>query len=110
MAIGVKVDIDGVRYKVSEEAFRNGQYALANQAHADMNPFVPKKEGVLRQQSFVKPDGSAIVYKAPYAAKQFFTQSFRHSTPGTGARWDLVAKSLFLKDWVKAFTKGAGIK
>lgn len=41
--MGIKVNLSGVRTKVSPEAMRRGRYALGNQAMADMNQFVPRK-------------------------------------------------------------------
>ena len=37
--MGVKVDLTGIRAKVSPQAMKRGRYALGNQAMADMNPY-----------------------------------------------------------------------
>lgn len=108
--MGVKVELGGVRDKISPQAMKRGRYALANQAMADMNPFVPKKNNILRQSAHVKSDGSAILYETKYARKQFYLNGKKYSTPGTGPRWDLKAKSLYMPSWKKAYLKGAGIK
>lgn len=108
--MGVKVELGGVRDKISPQAMNRGRYALANQAMADMNPFVPKKNNILRQSTHVKSDGSAILYETKYARKQFYLNGKKYTTPGTGPRWDLKAKSLYMPSWKKAYLKGAGIK
>lgn len=106
---GIKVELSGVRAKVSEQAFDRGRYALGNQMMTDMDPFVPKKGGALRQSSHLSGDNKEIIYQMPYAARQFYVQAYNYSTPGTGSRWDLKASSMFMSEWVKVFTKGMGI-
>lgn len=113
----VEINLDKVKTKLDSKNIQRGQYALANQALADMNPFIPMNEGILRQGATIDIDGSAINYNAPYAAPQF--RGYRttkkgkkvffsdYTTPGTGPRWDLKGKGLFMSDWIKAFTKGA---
>lgn len=107
--ISVKVDIGGVKKKLSPKSFDKGKYSLMNQVHSDMNQFVPKLQGDLRMQSNVTSDNSSIVYSAPYARRMFYMKFVNYTTPGTGARWDLKAKSLFISSWIKAFKGGAGL-
>ncbi len=108
--MGIKVNLDGVRAKVSPQAMKRGRYALANQAMADMNSFVPKKNNILRQSAHIKSDGSAILYETKYARRQFY----------------LNGKNILLQEQVqdgilkqnhcicllgkKAYLKGAGIQ
>ncbi|EPI19383.1 minor capsid protein [Enterococcus faecium] len=108
--MGVKVDIGGIRKKISPEAMKRGRYELANQAMGDMHRFVPKKNNILRESARIKSDGSAILYRTKYAKRQFYLNGKEYTTPGTGPRWDLKAKSLYMPAWEKAFLKGAGIK
>lgn len=103
------IDLDGVRKKISDEAILNGRRAFANQAMADMDPFVPMQNGILRMSVSMTMDGGEIHYNAPYAAVQFYKQMYNYSTPGTGPRWDLKAQSMFISDWIKAFTEGMGL-
>lgn len=106
---GIKVEIAGVRSKVSDQAFERGRFALGNQAMADMDAFVPRKDGILRQSVHLSSDAKEIIYQTPYAKRQFYQQAYNYSTPGTGARWDLKAQGLFMSAWVQAFTKGMGL-
>lgn len=108
MSSSVKIDLSGVRRKISHANLRRGTYAVAYQAMADMNRFVPMKEGNLRQAAHVADDGS-INYEMKYARKQFYLNGRKYSTPGTGPRWDLKAKGIYMPSWKKAFVKGAGI-
>ena len=105
--VSVKINLDGARRKLSAQSLDRGRYALANQAMADMNQFVPMDEGNLRQASAIGADGKSITYNMPYAANLFYMYKFNYTTPGTGPRWDLKAKSVFMSDWIEAFTKGA---
>lgn len=103
----VDIDLSGVYKKLSPNAVQAGQRAVANQAMADMNRFVPMREGNLRQATSINIDGSAVNYHMKYAAYHFYNQWNNYTTPGTGPRWDLKAKGLFINDWLEAFKKGA---
>jgi len=106
----VKIDIDlsGAYKKLNSQSVNRGRYAVANQALADMNQFVPKDEGTLRTATSIDLDGSNINYNMPYAARMFYMPMYNYTTPGTGPRWDVKAKRMFMSDWVNAFKKGAG--
>lgn len=110
----VEVNLDGVKKKLSQSSLDKGQYALANQALADMNQFVPFKEDPLRTSGTVDSNGKSISYNTPYARAQFYGFVGKggypvrnYTTPGTGPRWDEKAKSIYMKDWIKAFVEGA---
>lgn len=106
--IKVKVDLSGVRRKLSPTNFKRGQFAMANQAMADMNTFVPKREGDLRNSAHIDSGGQFVVWETPYAKRQFYGIGIHNYTaPGTGPRWDLKAKGMYLNSWVDAFKKGA---
>lgn len=106
--IKVKVDLSGVRRKLSPTNFKRGQFAMANQAMADMNTFVPKREGDLRNSAHIDSGGQFVVWETPYAKRQFYGIGIHnYTTPGTGPRWDLKAKGMYLNSWVDAFKKGA---
>lgn len=100
MAVRVKVmkDLIGVKPRV-EQMTKLGQYALVNQVHADMNNYVPKLTGDLRNQSFIASDGKSIIYNVRYAKRQFYVPARRYTTPGTGPRWDEKAKSIHIRSW-----------
>lgn len=108
MGVKVTTELGGVKKKLSHQNMERGQYAVANQAMADMNPFVPMKEGVLRQSAHIV-NKTQIAYEMPYAKAKFYNPSYRPSTPGTGPRWDLKAKGLYSKNWTKAFVKGSDL-
>lgn len=105
--MAIKVDLKGANRKLSKPNLERGLYAMANQAMADMNPFVPFKEGELRQK--VHASKGSVIYESKYAKRQFYLQGRKYTTPGTGPRWDLKAKSRFRGSLPKAFKKGAGI-
>ena len=109
----VIIDLERAKAKLSQGSIARGRYALANQALADMNQFVPKLEGDLRTATSVEADGTAINYNMPYARAQFYGfvgggyPIENYTTPGTGSRWDLKAASMFMEDWKRAFVEGA---
>ena len=111
MVVKVNVDLDGFMDQTSLTNVKRGQYALVNQAMSDMEQFVPKDQGHLRDSVHATYDGSQITYAMPYAKAQFYGIINGHpihnyTTPGTTKRWDLKAKSMFMDSWVKAFTEG----
>ena len=105
----VKINLDGALKKLSKDNIQKGRYAVANQALADMAPYVPKDEGVLRMSATIDADGKAINYNTPYARRRFYEPAKNYTTPGTGPRRDLKAESLHMKDWERAFLKGADL-
>lgn len=111
MAFRINVDLDGFMDQTSLNNVKRGQYALVNQAMSDMEQFVPKDQGHLRDSVHATSDGGQITYAMPYAKAQFYGIINGHpvhnyTTPGTTKRWDLKAKSMFMDSWVKAFTEG----
>lgn len=76
-----------------------GQYALANQVHADANLYAPRKSGDLRIQSYVSMDSKQIIWNAPYARRQYYNQFRNYTTPGTGPKWDQKAKAIHGRQW-----------
>jgi|SRR5690625_8703 len=105
--VQVSIDLNRAKVKMSQQSVQRGRYALANQAMADMNQFVPMDEGTLRQTASVDVTGEAISYNTPYARRLFYMPMYNYTTPGTGPRWDMKAKRIFMSDWIRAFTKGA---
>lgn len=115
--VSVKVDIKNIEKKVSPTALARGRLAITNQMLMDMSPFVPFRSGDLRGSGYANKD--SVIYTALYARAQFYGSSYnkkrrftfkRYTTPGTGKRWDLKAKSLHAKDWEKVGMKALGVK
>lgn len=105
----VKIDFEGIHKKFSVQNKDRGRRALSNQMLADMNPYVPKKEGFLRTATSISLDGSEIYYHMNYASKQFNIRHRNYTEPNTGPRWDLKAKGLHMRDWEKAYVRGADL-
>ena len=106
-SVDVKVDFDGIHEKFSERNITFGRRAMANQMLADMNRFVPRRDGILRMNTSLAFDGSEIYYHQKYASRQFYNQFENYTTPNTGPRWDKKAYSIHKNQWKKQFVKGA---
>jgi hypothetical protein len=108
----VEIDKRLFEKKVSVMNLERAMFAFTNQAHADMNRYVPKLSGDLRDKSHVYKN--RISYIVPYANYQYRGISSlgnklsKYSTPGTGSHWDKRAKANHLSSWRKAFVKGGG--
>ena len=108
----VKVEKNGADRKLSMMNINSAMYYMTSQMHMDMNLYVPKRQGNLRDKSFVNKN--RITYAAPYARAQFrgFVNGSRvrnYTTPGTSRRWDLRAKANHMDAWRKAFIKGGNL-
>ncbi|VDG26349.1 minor capsid protein [Lactiplantibacillus mudanjiangensis] len=111
MVLKVNVDLAQFNDRTSPVNIKKAQYALMNQAMSDMEKFVPKDQGHLRDSAHIDAAGSHIAYDMPYAKVQFYGMVNGHriheyTTPGTSRRWDLKGKSMFMSSWVKAFKEG----
>lgn len=114
MGATVKINLEGVKAKLSTKNIERGRYAMANQMLSDMQPLIPNRDGILQQVGMIEGNGESLTWILPYAKAQFYGGNgivvFRkYTTPGTGPRWDLKGKNMFMFDWVNAFTKGAGL-
>lgn len=98
-----------LKIKVTKEAldlvgdFRRmtkaGQRALASQVLADTNRFVPMLNGDLRSSGTVSTDNKTVSWNTPYARRQYYNVGAKFSTAGTGAFWDMRAKSVYGSSW-----------
>lgn len=111
--VRVIVDLNKAKAKVSRQSHQRGHYAVANQALASMDPYVPARDWILRNTATVAIDGTAVNYNTPYARPQFYgmikgSRISNYTTPGTGRRWDLRMKSKHMDKLTEAYLKGAG--
>ena len=107
--VNVDVDVSKIPPKIHGR-IPKAQYIMANQVHADMNPYVPMLTGDLRNQSTIATDGKSIYYNVPYARYQFYIQHSRYTTPGTGPRWDLKAKAIHGASWARVAGRAMNLK
>lgn len=106
MAVRVKIkkNLKGIKPRVSQMTQR-GQYALANQVHADSNLYAPMKSSDLRNQSTIAIDGKSVIWNVPYARRQYYNQFSKYTTPGTGPKWDQKALSIHRSQWEQIIKK-----
>src|SRR5690625_2670880 len=109
MKVNVDVDVKKIPPKI-HNAVPKAQYVMANQVHADMNPYVPMLTGDLRNQSTIAIDGKSIYYNVPYARRRFYEPARRYSKPGTTARWDLKAKAIHGASWARVAGRAMNLK
>lgn len=102
--VNVKKDLKGIPVK-TRKMTRLGQYALVNQAHADMNNYVPFLDGNLRNQSTISLDSKSIIWNVPYARRQYFNYGAKFTTPGTGPKWDSKALVIHRDSWIRVLEK-----
>jgi len=113
----VKVEKNGVDRKLSVTNLDAALfYMVRGQIHPDMNLYVPKRQGYLRDKSFVNKN--RITYKTPYARAQFYgfvngkrvhNYTKEDGYPRKSRRWDLRAKAKHVEAWRKAFVEGGNL-
>lgn len=109
MGVKVSVDLSGIEKKFSAANFTKARRILADQMLTDMTQFVPAKSYVLRQTGVVGANGDTITWTQPYARRLFNNQFSNYTTPGTGPRWDITAKNLFISSWIEVFKRGVDL-
>lgn len=116
MGITIKVDLSGANKKVSSANAKKAEYAIANQAMLDMEPFVPLRDGNLRGSGHVS--GNKIIYNTVYARAQFYGSAYnkyrsftfkKYTTAGTGKRWDLKATAMYGSRWAEKGKEAMGL-
>jgi hypothetical protein len=103
----LNVNLTRINQILNEGNMLNARRRVLNQMEMDMHPLIPYRQGDLRNNIALNFDATQLVYYAPYAKAQFYgfvgpnsTRPVRHyTTPGTGKRWDLKAKSMYGEDW-----------
>lgn len=101
MGVQVHVDLSGFKRKVSRQSLINARKAMANDALAAMDKYVPYLEGNLSKGTSINADGSQIWYTMPYAKAQFYgvvngykiTHWTTATHPKATKRWDLAMKN-----------------
>lgn len=113
-AVKVFVNLSGVEKKLSQQNIERGRYALSNQVLSDMTPYIPRDQGTLRTSGRVQKNGETLTWQTPYSKAQFrgtngIAVFKKYTTPGTGKRWDLVAKRNHGHTWPKVLTRGMNL-
>ena len=113
--VKIEIELNEVIKKTDNQSRQLAKKVLANQMIADMDKFVPYKLGDLRG-SVGLANNDTIEYRTKYAKAQFYggtvnpPRTFRkYTTPQTGKRWDLKAKSLYMDSWKEIYRKGLGL-
>lgn len=114
MPVNIRMDLGNIERKLGNV---NGkaQYVASNQAMIEMNKYVPRLTGHLRDSASISSDGSRIIYNTPYAKAQYYgfvgqrgSKVRNYSTPGTSRRWDLrmAGNQQSMSNVTRAFVKG----
>ncbi|QHJ80572.1 MAG: hypothetical protein [Caudoviricetes sp.] len=114
MSVNIRMDLGNVERKLGNISGK-ARYAASNQAVLEMNKYVPRLTGHLRDSASISSDGSRIIYNTPYAKAQYYgfvgqggSRVRNYSTLGTSRRWDLrmVGNQQSMSNVTKAFVKG----
>lgn len=114
MAVHVSYSGKNPNDLLSQTKMGKAAYVVANQAMADMDQFVPYKQGHLSGSAHIDSNRRTIVYNSPYAKAQFYGFVTNYKTgrqsrirnytrsvhPQASRRWDLRAKNLYMDKWL----------
>ncbi|HHT6286425.1 minor capsid protein [Listeria monocytogenes] len=106
MPIKVRVDLSKAKGNV-KKAKERGQFALINQAAADISPYVPFLDGDLSNQYIIMND-KEIMWTSIYARRLYKGINFNFTLthhPLAGPEWDQRAKVDKLEDWIAVSQK-----
>ena len=110
MGTNIDVDFTDIYSSLNGANSSKARYAMGNQMIQDMNRYVPKESGDLRQQVMLTGDNDTIVYNSVYARRHFYAPGgWNYTTPGTGPRWDEKGRANHIEDWKNVYVKGAGL-
>ncbi|ECC1770200.1 minor capsid protein [Listeria monocytogenes] len=108
MPIKVRVDLSKAKGNV-KKAKERGQFALINQAAADISPYVPFLDGDLSNQYIIMND-KEIMWTSIYARRLYKGINFNFTLthhPLAGPEWDQRAKVDKLESWIEVAQKAA---
>ncbi|EGI5108770.1 minor capsid protein [Listeria monocytogenes] len=106
MPIKVRVDLSKAKGSV-KKAKERGQFALINQAAADISPYVPFLDGDLSNQYIIMND-KEIMWTSIYARRLYKGINFNFTLthhPLAGPEWDQRAKVDKLESWIEVAQK-----
>ncbi|EMB7087903.1 minor capsid protein [Listeria monocytogenes] len=106
MPIKVRVDLSKAKGNV-KKAKERGQFALINQAAADISPYVPFLDGDLSNQYIIMND-KEIMWTSIYARRLYKGINFNFKLthhPLAGPEWDQRAKVDKLESWIEVAQK-----
>ncbi|ELP1216494.1 minor capsid protein [Listeria monocytogenes] len=106
MPIKVRVDLSKAKGNV-KKAKERGQFALINQAAADISPYVPFLDGDLSNQYIIMND-KEIMWTSIYARRLYKGINFNFTLthhPLAGPEWDQRTKVDKLESWIEVAQK-----
>ena len=109
--IQVDTDFKKVEQALSERNRKNANRRAAGKFLQRAQPYVPLKEGTLRSLGKVVDHETVEWRGVPYGRAQFYGTNglavFKnYTTPGTGKRWDLVAKGNHMQEIEQEYVRG----
>ncbi|MBF7126593.1 minor capsid protein [Pediococcus pentosaceus] len=111
--MSIEVHINDKGLKDMPLRIAKAQHAYGNQAYADMNIYVPKRTGHLRDNSSLNNNYNQVNYREPYSRSQYYGfinghPIRNHHPKGTVSHWDAKAKANHLESWKNIIIKAGG--
>lgn len=107
--INMKIDLSGIKPNLKKHQEKM-QVVLDEQVLKDSNNFIPKDSGNLEESGILAtdPGKGEVVWDTPYAKRLYWHPEYdfsKDSNPNARGAWFESAKSMYLKDWIKALEK-----
>ena len=88
MTVKITVNLKGVMKKFSSPNMIKLQQFTANEIVTVTDPFVPFREGYLKNSATIAVDGSFIKYDMPYATRLYYNPQYKfNGAPQRGGEW-----------------------
>ena len=107
--IQTEVEFNDLFNTFSDSNLETAHLQFTTQAFADMQRYVPLRDGPLRGSGRVVNHETIQWGNLVYAPVQYYTQFVNYTTPGTGPYWDKVATGNHMSDWEKVYVRGLGL-
>ena len=95
-------DINAVEKKI-EKRTKKAQFFLDQQVIKDSNYYAPEDTGNLQDSAVIGSGGGQVKWDTIYAKNQYYTDNNKSKdrNPNASMKWFEVAKSKWLKVWVR---------
>lgn len=104
----VKIDMSGIQSRITRVSTDStiGQFA-AEEAARLMQPYVPERDSILKDAT---PKPWKVMYTTPYAAAQYYGESFHHPKPSATDHWDRKLDKPALAREITNYIKQRGLR
>lgn len=110
MSFKVDFNVEAIldRRKLGKNIVRSRRF-IANEFARVTDPFVPFRDGYLKNSASIAIDGSFVLYSMPYARRLYYGKGFNfNEAPTRGAEWGSRSWAVNGDEVIKAYARYIG--